>query len=146
MSHLCHLLNFNGLNLSPLFSLFQRQFFSPIRYGLKGMVDVTVEMKEVRGVSSEVGGGASRTCHRVPLELKTGKVYCKQGTIEHRAQVICDGRGGWGSSLFSKTGVSSLFCFPCCSQTKHFMPTTIEHSSTLLFYNLDCISDGYNDS
>jgi len=54
------------------------------------MVDVTVEMKEMRGV-------ASRTCHRVPLELKTGKVYCKQGTIEHRAQVIW---GGWGRGDF----------------------------------------------
>ena len=27
------------------------------------------------------------SCHRVPLEIKTGKMYRKQGTLEHRAQV-----------------------------------------------------------
>ena len=52
------------------------------RYGLKGRVDVTVEMRERRGVARE-----TVTCHRVPVELKTGKVHCKQGTVEHRAQV-----------------------------------------------------------
>lgn len=31
--------------------------------------------------------GSSTSSHRVPLELKTGKMHRKQGTIEHRAQV-----------------------------------------------------------
>ena len=31
--------------------------------------------------------GSSILSHRVPLELKTGKMQRKQGTIEHRAQL-----------------------------------------------------------
>ena len=31
--------------------------------------------------------GSSTWSHRVPLELKTGKMQRKQGTIEHRAQL-----------------------------------------------------------
>ncbi len=45
---------------------------------------MTVNIKEKRGArkQSEVV-----ITERVPLELKTGKVFRKQGTIEHRAQV-----------------------------------------------------------
>ena len=32
------------------------------------------------------GDGAALS-HRVPLEIKTGKMYRKQGSLEHRAQV-----------------------------------------------------------
>ena len=53
-----------------------------LRFGLKGKVDVTVNMRERRGV-----GGVCVSSKRVPLELKTGKMYRKQGTTEHRAQV-----------------------------------------------------------
>lgn len=55
-----------------------------LRFGLKGKVDVTVSLKERRGK-----GGRSEvvTSKVVPLELKTGKMFHKQGTIEHRAQV-----------------------------------------------------------
>ena len=52
------------------------------RFGLKGKVDVTLTMGERRG-----RGGERVLSHRVPLELKTGKMYRKQGTVEHRAQV-----------------------------------------------------------
>ena len=45
-------------------------------------MDVTVNVKERKGLGDEV-----RTMHRLPLELKTGKVYNKAGTVEHRAQV-----------------------------------------------------------
>lgn len=51
------------------------------RFGLKGKVDVTVRLKEKRD------GMASVEVNRVPLELKTGKMFRQQGTIEHRAQV-----------------------------------------------------------
>lgn len=51
------------------------------RFGLKGKVDVTLTMREKRGTST--------LSHRVPLELKTGKMHRKQGTVEHRAQVGC---------------------------------------------------------
>ena len=46
---------------------------------------MTVNIKERRGkaVHSKV-----EVTPRVPLELKTGKMYHKQGTIEHRAQVV----------------------------------------------------------
>lgn len=60
----------------------EREFFLLLcRFGLKGKVDVTVTMRERRG------GGSRCASHRVPLELKTGKMHRKQGTIEHRAQV-----------------------------------------------------------
>ncbi len=45
-------------------------------------MDVTVEMKERRALIPE-----AITTSNIPLELKTGKVHCKQGTVEHRAQV-----------------------------------------------------------
>ena len=44
---------------------------------------MTVRLKEKRE------GTASVELNRVPLELKTGKMFRKQGTIEHRAQVSC---------------------------------------------------------
>ncbi len=50
------------------------------RYGLKGKVDVSVTVKERRkSLTTETT--------RVPLELKTGKMFRTQGTIQHRAQV-----------------------------------------------------------
>ena len=50
------------------------------RYGLKGKVDVSVTIKERRkSLTTETT--------RVPLELKTGKMFRTQGTIQHRAQV-----------------------------------------------------------
>ena len=44
---------------------------------------MTVTIGERRG-----RGGVSTASRRVPLELKTGKMYRKQGTVEHRAQVL----------------------------------------------------------
>ena len=32
-------------------------------------------------------GDGETSSHRVPLEIKTGKMYRKQGSLEHRAQV-----------------------------------------------------------
>lgn len=55
------------------------------RFGLKGKVDVTVNLKETRGRGKQ---SEQVTTHHVPLELKTGKMFHKQGTIEHRAQVM----------------------------------------------------------
>lgn len=43
-------------------------------------MDVSVTIKEKRSHKTT-------TTTRVPLELKTGKMFRKQGTIEHRAQV-----------------------------------------------------------
>ena len=57
------------------------------RYGLKGRVDVSVSIKERRRVNLESCAEATTVTSRVPLELKTGKMFRKQGTIEHRAQV-----------------------------------------------------------
>ena len=57
------------------------------RYGLKGRVDVSVSVKERRQVNQESCLEATTVTSRVPLELKTGKMFRKQGTIEHRAQV-----------------------------------------------------------
>jgi len=55
------------------------------RYGLKGKVDVSVTIAEGSLLNRfDVG---ERKLNRVPLELKTGKLFRKQGTIEHRAQV-----------------------------------------------------------
>ena len=66
------------------------------RYGLKGKVDVTVAIEETSDMNTR--GHSSPTVQeditppvrnvRLPLELKTGKMFRKQGTIEHRAQVI----------------------------------------------------------
>ena len=42
-------------------------------------------MRERRGTGGDCV--SSRSHSRVPLELKTGKMYRKQGTVEHRAQV-----------------------------------------------------------
>ena len=56
------------------------------RFGIKGLVDVTVELKEKRRGAAE----DAAVIQRVPLELKTGKMFRKQGTIEHRAQVSSD--------------------------------------------------------
>ena len=53
-----------------------------LRFGLKGKVDVTVSVKERRTLHGEV-----KIMRRLPLELKTGKVYNEAGTVEHRAQV-----------------------------------------------------------
>ena len=65
------------------------------RYGLKGKVDVTVTIDETSDMNTR--GHSSPTVQedvtppvrnvRLPLELKTGKMFRKQGTIEHRAQV-----------------------------------------------------------
>lgn len=52
---------------------------------MKGKVDVTVNLKETRGRGKQ---SEQVTTHHVPLELKTGKMFHKQGTIEHRAQVM----------------------------------------------------------
>ena len=54
--------------------------FDCYRFGLKGKIDATVNVKERRG--NEV-----KIMRRLPLELKTGKVYNEAGTVEHRAQV-----------------------------------------------------------
>lgn len=51
---------------------------------MKGKVDLTVAMKERR---RGMGGDSVLSHSRVPLELKTGKMYRKLGTVEHRAQV-----------------------------------------------------------
>ena len=51
---------------------------------MKGKVDVTVAMEERR---RGMGRDSGLSHGRVPLELKTGKMYRKQGTVEHRAQV-----------------------------------------------------------
>ena len=59
------------------------------RYGLKGKVDVTVALRE-RTVKGQV-----MHTKRVPLELKTGKMVYKQGSVEHNAQV-CYIQRFWG--------------------------------------------------
>lgn len=46
-------------------------------------MDLTVTLRERRGK----GGSEEVVTERMPLELKTGKMHSKQGTIEHRAQV-----------------------------------------------------------
>ena len=66
--------------LSQFHVMWNMIFF--FRFGLKGKVDVTVNVRERRGMS-----GDCVSSKRVPLELKTGKMHRKQGTIEHRAQV-----------------------------------------------------------
>ncbi|KAL5457050.1 hypothetical protein EMCRGX_G034285 [Ephydatia muelleri] len=58
----------------------EESIWSP-RYGLKGKVDVTVTLKDHRN-------GTRSATKRVPLELKTGKMYNSRGSVEHRAQVM----------------------------------------------------------
>jgi DNA replication ATP-dependent helicase Dna2 len=57
----------------------EENIWSP-RLGLKGKVDATLQIKMRRGKGAE-------SSHRVPLEIKTGKMFRKQGTLEHRAQL-----------------------------------------------------------
>ena len=45
---------------------------------------MTVNLKERRGKGRH---NEVVTTQRIPLELKTGKMFSKLGTIEHRAQV-----------------------------------------------------------
>ena len=52
-------------------------------------MDVSVSIKERRQVTQERDPETTTVTSRVPLELKTGKMFRKQGTIEHRAQVQC---------------------------------------------------------
>ena len=60
--------------------------------------------------------------YRAPLELKTGKIFRKQGTIEHRAQVgVC----GWECvcvHVREGGGVRGVFTRICnksnCDQTQ----------------------------
>lgn len=58
----------------------EENIWSP-RYGVKGKVDVTVTLKDLRS-------GTCSEAKCAPLELKTGKMYNARGSIEHRAQVL----------------------------------------------------------
>ncbi|XP_051829823.1 DNA replication ATP-dependent helicase/nuclease DNA2 [Antechinus flavipes] len=78
----------------------EENIWSP-RFGLKGKIDVTVNVKIHRG--------SEATCRIMPLELKTGK---ESNSIEHRSQVIlytllsqerrADPEAGW--LLYLQTG------------------------------------------
>ena len=48
--------------------------------------------------------------YRAPLELKTGKMFRQQGTIEHRAQVCvgCVGGRGEGEGPYTNIMYSSI--------------------------------------
>ncbi|EDO44587.1 predicted protein, partial [Nematostella vectensis] len=68
----------------------EENVWSP-RFGLKGKVDATVEVKiDRRPMSRRHRPGMDNhlTTASVPLELKTGKLFSKLGSVEHRAQVI----------------------------------------------------------
>jgi CRISPR/Cas system-associated exonuclease Cas4 (RecB family) len=62
------------------------------RYGLKGKIDATVEVKIHRVPRSSVQHTTTPSveveCSRIPFELKTGKMWTKLGSAEHRAQII----------------------------------------------------------
>uniref|UniRef100_G3W9L7 DNA replication ATP-dependent helicase/nuclease n=1 Tax=Sarcophilus harrisii TaxID=9305 RepID=G3W9L7_SARHA len=78
----------------------EENIWSP-RFGLKGKIDVTVNVKIHRG--------SEATCRIMPLELKTGK---ESNSIEHRSQVVlytllsqerrADPEAGW--LLYLQTG------------------------------------------
>ena len=54
--------------------------------------------------------------YRAPLELKTGKVFRKQGTIEHRAQVgVC----GWECVREREGGCVRCVFTRICNKSKH---------------------------
>eukprot|EP00731_Ephydatia_muelleri_P031702 Em0023g209a len=72
-------------------------------YGLKGKVDVTVTLKvgvaqpcrsqccaltNTFSFTQDHRNGTRSATKRVPLELKTGKMYNSRGSVEHRAQVM----------------------------------------------------------
>lgn len=68
----------------------EENIWSP-RYGLKGKVDATVEVKidrrpKIKRHRPDTGNQVQTKV--MPLELKTGKMFTKLGSIEHRAQVI----------------------------------------------------------
>ncbi|XP_078361987.1 DNA replication ATP-dependent helicase/nuclease DNA2-like isoform X2 [Oculina patagonica] len=68
----------------------EENIWSP-RFGLKGKVDATVEVKidrrlKIRRHRPDTGNQVQSKV--LPLELKTGKMFTKLGSIEHRAQVI----------------------------------------------------------
>lgn len=68
-------------SLSSDSACYDCKFIICLRFGLKGKVDVTVSLKEQRNHGKVV------VAEKVPLELKTGRMFYKQGTVEHRAQV-----------------------------------------------------------
>ncbi|XP_065062529.1 DNA replication ATP-dependent helicase/nuclease DNA2-like isoform X2 [Rhopilema esculentum] len=59
--------------------------------GLKGKIDASVTVKIHREKKGKESRNKSSKCletYLLPLELKTGKMFSKLGSIEHRAQVI----------------------------------------------------------
>ncbi|CAH3161793.1 unnamed protein product [Porites lobata] len=68
----------------------EENIWSP-RFGLKGKVDATVEVKidrraKIKRHRPDTGNQVQTKV--IPLELKTGKMFTKLGSVEHRAQVI----------------------------------------------------------
>lgn len=54
-------------------------------YGLKGKIDLSVNVTVHR--KPRLNGIKTKNNYTLPLELKTGKMFSKLGSIEHRAQV-----------------------------------------------------------
>jgi len=77
-----------GLSISSIADI-EENIICP-SLGLKGKVDASMNVKIHRSAKRMHGNlnSVQELCYPVPLELKTGKMFSKLGSIEHRAQVI----------------------------------------------------------
>ncbi|RDD47872.1 DNA replication ATP-dependent helicase/nuclease DNA2 [Trichoplax sp. H2] len=70
--------------ISQLYDI-EENIWSP-RYGLKGKIDATVEVKIHKREKGIETRDTLQESHTIPLELKTGKMWSSAGSLSHRAQ------------------------------------------------------------